>query len=63
MNDFEVQEISTGYVPRPYQADMHIAMSVKRFGILVFHRRAGKTIGVVNELLDKGLACERDHPQ
>lgn len=63
MNDFEVQEISTGYVPRPYQADMHIAMSVKRFGILVFHRRAGKTIGVVNELLDKSLVCEKDHPQ
>lgn len=63
MNDFEVKVISTGYIPRPYQSDMHLAMSLKRFGILVFHRRAGKTVGVINELIDKGLSCEKENPQ
>lgn len=42
MNDLEVQTISTGYVPRQHQTDMHLAMSNRRFGILVFHRRAGR---------------------
>lgn len=42
MNDFEVKHISTGYVPRPYQADLHNAMVTRRFAILVFHRRCGR---------------------
>ncbi len=40
----EVKHISTGYIPRPYQAEVHIALSEKRFAVLVFHRRAGKCL-------------------
>ena len=60
---FGTQEITTGYIPRPYQNDMHRAMATKRFGVLVFHRRAGKTVGVINELIDKGLSCPLENPQ
>ena len=35
----EIQTISTGYVPRPYQAEVHIALKEKRFSVLCFHRR------------------------
>lgn len=35
----EIQNISTGYVPRTYQAEVHIALKDKRFAVLTFHRR------------------------
>ena len=40
----ETQEISTGYVPRPYQAVVHVLMASYRFAVLCFHRRAGKCL-------------------
>lgn len=45
--------IDTGYVPRPGQAELHPLL--KRFNVLVFHRRWGKTIFAVNEKIDRGL--------
>jgi phage terminase large subunit len=47
------QTISTGYVPRPLQAPLH--KSLKRFSVLVCHRRWGKTIFSINEMIDRGL--------
>ena len=63
MTNFVEKRISTGYCPRPYQKDLHIAMGTRRFAILVFHRRCGKTVAVVNELIDRALTCERKNPQ
>lgn len=34
-----IKTISTGYIPRPYQAEVHIALKEKRFSVLCFHRR------------------------
>lgn len=56
-----VKEISTGYVPRPLQAVLH--PQLKRFNVIVCHRRWGKTVFGTNELVDQGLRCSRENPQ
>lgn len=55
------QVISTGYNPRPQQMQMH--KGLKRFNVIVMHRRGGKTVFSINELVDKGLRCEKRNPQ
>lgn len=45
----------TGYTPRPLQADMHQALN--RFNVLVCHRRFGKTVFCINELVEAALDC------
>lgn len=46
-------EISIDYTPRPFQAEIHENM--KRFNVFIIHRRAGKTILAINELIQKAL--------
>lgn len=56
-----VVAITTNYTPRPLQALMHAQM--QRFNVLVCHRRFGKTVFAINELLDRGLNNNRLNPQ
>lgn len=56
-----VQTISTGYEPRPHQARLH--RMLKRFNVLVCHRRFGKTVFSLNELIDQALRNELKNPQ
>jgi hypothetical protein len=51
--------IDTGYRPRPLQAMLH--KSLKRFNVLVAHRRFGKTVFCLNETLDRALFTEQQH--
>ena len=53
--------IKTGYAPRPLQAEIH--QSLKRFNVLVCHRRFGKTVLCINELIDSALRCDRPMPR
>lgn len=53
--------VSTGYSPRPLQRDLH--RRLKRFNVLVCHRRFGKTVLAVNELIDRALRCEKERPR
>lgn len=53
--------VSTGYVPRPFQDQLHRRM--RRFNVLVCHRRFGKTVLAVNELIDRVLRCPRAAPR
>jgi phage terminase large subunit len=55
------QVISTGYVPRPIQADLH--RKLKRFNVLVCHRRFGKTVFSINHMIDRALRCQQKNPQ
>lgn len=54
-------EHAAAYCPRPHQYFAHLA--TERFKVLVWHRRAGKTVAAVNELLRHvatrpgGLGC------
>ena len=56
-----VVEISTGYTPRPLQDVLHQAL--KRFNVLVMHRRFGKTVFSINETIDKAIRCTIKNPQ
>src|SRR5436309_352720 len=49
------------YWPRIHQAEIH--RSLKRFNVLVAHRRFGKTILCVNELISEALRRKRPHPR
>jgi len=53
--------ISTGFVPRPHQVE--ILQSLKRFNVVVCHRRFGKTVAFVNLIIDKGLRLGKKNPQ
>ena len=53
--------IDLGYRPRPIQAVIH--KNIRRFNVLVCHRRFGKTILSRGELLDRGLQCPLYNPQ
>lgn len=56
----EIQKIYTGYRPRPLQEIMH--RSLKRFNVVVCHRRFGKTIFAICEIIDKALRCDKRNP-
>lgn len=49
--------INTGYTPHTFQLDAHRAL--KRFSVLVCHRRFGKTVMAVNTLIDSALRCQK----
>ncbi len=47
--------VKINYEPRPWQLEAHLGM--RRFNVLVIHRRAGKSVLAVMELIDKALKC------
>lgn len=49
------------YTPRTQTLAFH-GRSEKR-AVLVFHRRAGKTVACINDLIDKAIQCELEMPQ
>lgn len=53
--------ISTGYTPRTHQAKLH--QILKRFNVLVCHRRFGKSVFSINEMIDQGVRNQRRNPQ
>jgi phage terminase large subunit len=52
-----VRVIETGYEARPQFEPLHLR--TQRWGVIVAHRRAGKTVACVNDLIDAALRCER----
>lgn len=54
-------EVSTGYEPRQWQNEIH--RSLRRFNVLVIHRRAGKTVMSINEMIDRGIQNPRPFPR
>lgn len=55
------QVIDLGYKPRTLQTFIH--RNLKRFNVLVCHRRFGKTYLVEREMVDKGLRNPLKNPQ
>lgn len=53
--------VTTGYYPRDFQATLHD--SLKRFNVIVCHRRFGKTVFAINEIIDQSFRCEKRDPQ
>ena len=56
-----VARVSTGYSPRLFQQEIHRAR--RRFSVVVCHRRFGKTVMAVNELIHEALACPHPRPR
>ena len=67
----QYQEVSTGYKPRPLQAAMHLALRSGgvnqdervRFSCLAIHRRFGKSVFAINELIDAAMTCDKLNPR
>ena len=55
------ERIATGYRPRTLQAGIH--RRLRRFSVLVCHRRFGKTVLCVNELIDHAVRSRRQRPR
>lgn len=53
----KTKRVSTGYVPRPLQQEIH--QNLKRFNVLVCHRRFGKTVLCLNELIDRACRTKK----
>ncbi len=51
------------YSPRSFQREVHNAMKARRFGVLVCHRRFGKTVLSVNHLIRGALTCDKLRPR
>jgi len=54
-------QVTIPYKPRTLQAEMH--NSLKRWNVLVMHRRFGKTVWAVNHLIKFALTCELPRPR
>lgn len=54
-------QVELEYDPRPHQLDIH--RSLKRFNVLVCHRRFGKTVLCINQLIASALRCKKDRPR
>jgi phage terminase large subunit len=53
----------TGYVPREPQREIHKAVRDNRFVVAVCHRRMGKTVAAINQLIHSALKCDKKDPR
>ena len=56
-------EIVIPYKPRPQQVILHEAMDENRFVVGVMHRRFGKTVCAINQLIKKAIECDLPDPR
>lgn len=54
-------KVETGYQPHKFQQIIHAGL--KRFSVVVAHRRMGKTVLAVNALIDAALRCRKQDPR
>ena len=54
---------NTTYVPRKPQRLIHRSVRDNRFSVVVAHRRLGKSLGSINQLIHSALNCELKHPR
>lgn len=56
-------EVVIPYKPRELQKALHQALDTHRFSVAVAHRRFGKSVCSVNQLIKGALTCTRDRPR
>jgi hypothetical protein len=56
-------QIVIPYSPRPLQARLHGEMMRKRWGVIVCHRRFGKTVWAINHILRAAFMCKLSSPR
>jgi len=62
INDDE-ELVSTGYIPRNPQKLIHQMVKDNRFTVVVAHRRMGKTVSAINQLVHSSLLCDKPSPR
>lgn len=55
--------VTIPYKPRPLQAELHRQLDQQRFVVAVCHRRFGKSVLAVNQLIKGALTCGRQRPR
>jgi len=55
--------IDTGYRPREPQKLIHQMVKDNRFTVVVAHRRMGKTVSAINQLIHSSLLCDKPNPR
>jgi phage terminase large subunit-like protein len=55
--------IEIPYEPRELQLKLHNEMQEKRWGVVVCHRRFGKTVWAINHILRSALMCDKPNPR
>lgn len=55
--------VTLPYTPRPLQQVLHDEMERYRFGLLLCHRRFGKTTYAIIRLILSAMLCERERPR
>ena len=58
-----VKEVQIDYRPRAVQREIHEALSKYRWSVIVAHRRLGKTVCMVNELIRSASLNRLDKPR
>lgn len=56
-------KINTLYQPRDQQKLIHKAVRDNRFNVVVAHRRMGKTVSAINQLIHSALICPLKNPR
>jgi len=56
-------EIVIPYSPRPLQAALHAEMQARRWGVIVSHRRFGKTVWAINHILRDCIMSPHPRPR
>ena len=51
------------YAPRAQQLQIHHALADKRFGVVVAHRRCGKSVSAVNHLIRAAIENTKEAPR
>ena len=57
------KKVHTSYEPRNPQKQIHKAVRENRFVVVVAHRRMGKTVGAINQLIHSALNCKLKNPR
>ena len=63
MTHMESQTINTGYKAREPQRQIHELVKNNRFSVVVAHRRMGKTVCAINQLIHSSLMCDKPNPR
>lgn len=59
----QVHQVVIPYTRRAPQRDIHDALKRCRFGVVVCHRRMGKTVLAVNQLIRSAVTCKLERPR
>ena len=61
--DQSIETVTTGYKPRAPQKEIHKAIKENRWVTAICHRRMGKTVCAINQLIHSALNCTKENPQ